>query len=97
MLTLRLPDGEDPLPKMKDIVRFVSTVHAWAREGNLVDEGGFTQFGERGLFGRAHSGLLYSDARPNRGREIAGASARRRQWSTHRRCAWRAILAPIAC
>ncbi|MET0790281.1 MAG: hypothetical protein ABW061_02055 [Polyangiaceae bacterium] len=63
-LTLRLSNGEDPLPKMKDIVRFVATVHAWAREGNLVDEGGFTQFGERGLFGRAHGGLLYADARP---------------------------------
>ena len=63
-LTLRLPSAEDPLPKMKDIVRFVAVVHAWAREGNLVDEGGLTQFGERGLFGRAHGGLLYSDARP---------------------------------
>ena len=63
-LTLRLAPGEDPLPKMKDIVRFVSTVHAWAREGNLVGEGGYTQFGERGLFGRARSGLLYCDARP---------------------------------
>ncbi|MES1178334.1 MAG: hypothetical protein ABUL62_28695 [Myxococcales bacterium] len=63
-LTLRLPAGEDPLPKMKDIVRFVATVHAWAREGNLVGEGGYTQFGERGLFGRAHGGLLYSEARP---------------------------------
>ncbi len=63
-LTLRLLEGEDPLPKMKDIVRFVATVHAWALQNNLVDEGGFTQFGERGLFGRSHGGLLYADARP---------------------------------
>lgn len=69
-LTLRLADAEDPLPKMKDIVRFVSVVHAWAREGNLVGEGGYTQFGERGLFGRAHSGLLYSDARSISGVKI---------------------------
>jgi hypothetical protein len=63
VLTLRLQSGEDPRAKMQDIVRFVATVQAWAREGSLVDAGGFTKFGERGLFGRAHSGLLYADAR----------------------------------
>ena len=66
-LTLRLGVSEDPLPKMKDILRLVTTVRAWAHEGNLVDEGGFTQFGERGLFGRPQSGLLYTDARPMAG------------------------------
>jgi hypothetical protein len=64
VLSLRLEADEDPVPKMQDIVRFVATVHAWAIEGNIVHEGGLTQFGERGLFGRAHSGLLYADARP---------------------------------
>jgi hypothetical protein len=63
VLTLRLESGEDPSAKMKDILRFIATVHAWAREGNLVDAGGYTKFGERGLFGRSHSGLLYADAR----------------------------------
>jgi hypothetical protein len=64
VLTLRLESNEDPSAKMKDIVRFVATVQRWARQGNLVDAGGFTKFGERGLFGRAQSGLLYADARP---------------------------------
>jgi len=63
VLTVRLSPAEDPLAKMREIVRFVTTVHAWASEGNLVHAGGFTQFGERGLFGRAHSGLVYADAR----------------------------------
>ena len=64
VLTLRLPVDEDPTEKMRDIVRFFATVYAWAGEGNLVDAGGFTQFGQRGLFGRPNSGLLYADARP---------------------------------
>ena len=66
-LSLRLVAGEDPIPKMQDLVRFMATVHAWAVEGNLVHEGGLTQFGERGLFGRARSGLLYTEARPIEG------------------------------
>lgn len=64
VLSVRLGSSEDPIKKMQDIVRFVKNVHAWAGEGNLVDEGGFTQFGARGLFGRANSGVLYADARP---------------------------------
>jgi len=64
VLSLRLVGKEDPLAKMQDIVRLVATVHAWAQAGNFVDEGGLTQFGERGLFGVAHCGLLYADARP---------------------------------
>jgi len=67
VLTLRLPADEDPNAKMQDIVRFVATVYAWASEGNIVDEGSFTRFGARGLFGRAHSGLLYAEARPIEG------------------------------
>ena len=64
VLTLRLVAKEDPIAKMQDIVRFVTTVHAWAQAGNQVEEGGLTQFGERGLFGVANSGLLYAGARP---------------------------------
>jgi hypothetical protein len=63
VFTVRLAAGEDPTDKMREIVRFLVTVYAWASEGNLVDAGGFTQFGQRGLFGRADSGLLYTDAR----------------------------------
>jgi hypothetical protein len=63
LLTLRLADREQPLPKMQELVRFFTTVSTWAETGNIVDEGGVTQFGERGLFGQAHCGLLYADAR----------------------------------
>ncbi len=63
VFTVRLTSDENPTEKMREIVRFLATVCAWAREGNLVDAGGFTQFGQRGLFGRADSGLLYTDAR----------------------------------
>ena len=64
VLTLRLGADEDATEKMREIVRFIATVYAWAREGNLVDAGGFTHFGKRALFGRVDSGLLYVDARP---------------------------------
>lgn len=64
VLSMRLAGKEDPIAKMQDIVRFVATVHAWAQAGNIVDEGGLTQFGDRGLFGVKNSGLLYADARP---------------------------------
>ena len=64
VLTMRLVSKEQPIAKMQDIVRFVTTVHAWAQAGNFVDEGGRTQFGDRGLFGVANSGLLYAAARP---------------------------------
>jgi len=61
-LTLRLGNREQPIPKMQEIVRFFTTVQSWAQAGSPVDEGGFTQFGERGLFGRPDCGLLYADA-----------------------------------
>ena len=66
-LTMRLGNREQPVAKMLELVRFFTTVHVWAQQGNVVDEGGFTQFGERGLFERAHCGLLYSDARAIKG------------------------------
>ena len=63
VLTLRLGDRERPIPKMQEIVRFITTVHAWSEAGSVVAEGGLTQFGERALFAQAHCGLLYADAR----------------------------------
>ena len=70
VLTLRLGNREPPIPKMQEIVRFCTTVHAWAEAGKIVDEGGFTQFGERGLFGEAHCGLLYAEARAHSGVQL---------------------------
>jgi hypothetical protein len=64
VLSMRLGTKESPIAKMQEIVRFLQTVHAWAQAGQLVDQGGLTRFGERGLFGSANSGLLYADARP---------------------------------
>jgi hypothetical protein len=64
VLTLRLERHESPMPKMQELIRFFATVHAWAQQGTRIDEGGFTQFGERALFGSTQSGLLYTDARP---------------------------------
>jgi hypothetical protein len=69
-LTLRLADRELPVPKMQELVRFFTTVSAWAEAGTLVEEGGLTQFGERGLFGQPHCGLLYTEARPIAGVEL---------------------------
>ncbi|MEO6598323.1 MAG: hypothetical protein ABIQ16_00515 [Polyangiaceae bacterium] len=64
VLSMRLGTNESPIAKMQDIVRFLQTVHAWAQAGQFLDQGGLTQFGERGLFGSTNSGLLYADARP---------------------------------
>jgi len=61
---------EPPIPKMQELVRFFTAVHAWAEAGKLVEQGGFTQFGERGLFEQAHCGLLYADARALPGLEL---------------------------
>ena len=70
VLTLRLERHESPMPKMQELIRFFTTVHAWAQQGTRVDEGGFTPFGDRGLFGTSQSGLLYADARPLPGVEL---------------------------
>jgi hypothetical protein len=63
VLTLRLGTGDDALARMQEISRFFKTVYGWARQRQFVDAGGVTQFGERALFGRSRSGLLYADAR----------------------------------
>lgn len=70
VLTLRLERHEPPMPKMQELIRFVTTVHAWAQQGTLAEEGGFTRFGDRGLFGTTQTGLLYTDARPLPGVEL---------------------------
>ncbi|HYP76333.1 MAG TPA: hypothetical protein VER12_10270 [Polyangiaceae bacterium] len=70
VLTLRLENREPPIAKMQEIVRFFAIVHAWAQAGSFVEEGGLTQFGDRGLFGRGGCGLLYVDARPIAGVEL---------------------------
>src|SRR5450432_535067 len=68
--TLRLPSDDDAITKMQELNRFFGTVHAWARQLQLTTAGGLTQFGERALFERGHSGILYADARPIPGIEI---------------------------
>jgi hypothetical protein len=68
--TLRLPSDDDAIARMQELNRFFGTVHAWARQRQLTTAGGLTQFGERALFERGHSGILYADARPIPGVEI---------------------------
>jgi hypothetical protein len=63
VLTLRLGNADDALTRMQEISRFFKTLYGWARERQFVDAGGVTQFGERALFGRSRSGILYADAR----------------------------------
>ena len=63
VLSLRLGDSEQPIPKMQEILRFFATVQAWAEAGSIVDQGGLTQFGERALFSVRHGGLIYVEAR----------------------------------
>ena len=58
------------MPKMQELVRFFTTVSSWADAGKVLEQGGFTQFGERGLFEQSHSGLLYADARAIAGVEL---------------------------
>ncbi len=64
VLTLELSDETHTLEIMRELVRFFSGVYAWAREGQCVNAGDLTKFGERALFGRPRSGLLYADSRP---------------------------------
>lgn len=72
VLTLRLDAAanEDVSGKLSEVSRFFSVVRGWARQRQFVAAGGVTQFGERALFGRSRSGLVYADARPIRGIEL---------------------------
>ena len=64
VLTLALAGDTHSADVMRELVRFFSGVYAWAREGQCVDAGELTRFGERALFGRPNAGLLYADSRP---------------------------------
>jgi hypothetical protein len=70
VFTLRLGDRDDAAALMPDIRRFFTTVFAWARQRQIVDAGGVSQFGENALFGRSGSGVVYADARPFAGVEL---------------------------
>jgi hypothetical protein len=70
VISLRLAPDDDIAEKARDLIRFFATVHNWARQGQRVDAGELTQFGERGLFGQSDNGLLYVAARPINGVEL---------------------------
>ena len=70
VITLRLGATDDLRQTMLQLTTFFKTVHVWARGKQLVDAGNFTQFGQRALFDRPRSGLLYADARPIEGVEL---------------------------
>ncbi|HEX3854074.1 MAG TPA: hypothetical protein VHW01_24090 [Polyangiaceae bacterium] len=70
VISLRLSQSDDVAEKARDLIRFFTTVRHWARHGQRVDAGELTQFGERGLFGQSHNGLLYVAARPISGVDL---------------------------
>lgn len=67
VVTFRLGGADDLLSTMQQLSTFFKTVYVWARDKQLVDAGNFTQFGQRALFDRPRSGLVYADARPIEG------------------------------
>ena len=70
VFTVRIAQGEDLVPRMRELSAFYATVRRLAWRGKRVTAGGFTHFKTRGLFGRGDSGLLYATARPMRGVEL---------------------------
>jgi hypothetical protein len=70
VLSLRLTSSQSASERAPEICRFLATVWHWAKSGKLVNAGELTQFGERGLFGRSHNGLLYTAARAIDGIEL---------------------------
>ncbi len=72
VVTLRLAKNDDVSSRMRELTRFFVTVMRWAEERNLVDTGGITRFGKRGMFGGSGNGFLYVDARPIRGVTLPG-------------------------
>lgn len=74
VLSLECGVGPERVAIMRQIGLFFRTVHAWAKQNQRVDAGSLTQFGEQGLFGRAHSGVAYAEARATAGLDLpAGA------------------------
>ncbi|MEI9940896.1 MAG: hypothetical protein WDO69_27075 [Pseudomonadota bacterium] len=72
VVTLRLAENDDVSDRMRELSRFFATVLRWAQQRNLVDTGGVTRFGKRGMFGGSGNGFLYVDARPIRGVAMPG-------------------------
>jgi hypothetical protein len=72
VVTLRLGKNDDIRAHMREFVRFFVTVWRWAQQRNLVETGGVTRFGKRGMFGGSGNGFLYVDARPVRGVTLPG-------------------------
>jgi hypothetical protein len=72
VMTLRLAKNDEVSELMGELSRFFVTVWRWAQQRNLVETGGVTRFGKRGMFGGSGNGLLYVDARPLRGVTMPG-------------------------
>lgn len=62
LLTLRTREGDDLDKQVEDVASFFGFIYGLAGEGKIVDAGGFTQFGPRGLLGGSHNGLVYAEA-----------------------------------
>ena len=72
VVTLRIAAHDPVSERMQELARFFVTVLRWAEQRNLVETGGVTRFGKRGMFGASGNGFLYVDARPLRGVAMAG-------------------------
>lgn len=64
LLTMRAGEAAAVEAQVEEIASFFAFIHQLAGEGKIVDAGGFTRFGERGLLGRSNNGLVYVDATP---------------------------------
>lgn len=69
IFTLRCQSGQAPHAYPKDPLDLFRWIHQAAQSGELVDVGGFTQFGSRGFFGRH---LVYIQPQPLRGVALPG-------------------------
>lgn len=72
VVSLRIGESDDVQAHMRELSRFLVTVWRWAQQRNLVDAGGVTRFGKRGMFGRSGNGLVYADAKPLRSVTMPG-------------------------
>jgi len=72
VVSLCVRESDDAQAHMLELNRFFVTVWRWALQRNLVDTGGVTRFGERGMFGRSGNGFVYVDAKPLRGVTMPG-------------------------
>jgi hypothetical protein len=72
VVSLQVGAGDDPQAHLRELSRYFVTVWRWAQQRNLVDAGGVTRFGDRGMFGRSGNGFVYVDAKPLRGVMMPG-------------------------